>query len=63
MTLSRFQSESPRSGRGPNLREPMLEKPLYATLLEMRDLLENYAPSWYSDALRQKVEAILQHEP
>ena len=64
MIPSRFQSDQcPRPGRGPNLREPTLEKPLYTTLLEISNLLEDYAPAWYSDALRHRVEAILQHEP
>ena len=60
----RFQSDpSPRPGRVGDLREPRLDKTLYAALLEVRNLLEAYAPSWYSDALRQKLQVILQHEP
>lgn len=36
------------------------EQNLYDLFLEMRDLLEAYAPAWYSDALRRRVEAIVQ---
>ena len=63
MTLSSFQSnDSRRFDRRTNLGERKLEKPLYAAFLEMRNLLEEYAPSWYSDALRNEVEAIVQYE-
>ena len=63
MTLSCSQSDdSRRFDRRTNLGERKLEKPLYAAFLEMRNLLEEYAPSWYSDGLRQEVEAIMQNE-
>ena len=63
MIKSCFQSQSnPLPARGQNVRKPEREEKLYDTFLKMRDLLEEYAPSWYSDALRQRVEAIVQHE-
>ena len=63
MTLSCFQSDdSRRFDRRTNLGERKLEKSQYAAFLEMRNLLEEYAPSWYSDALRNEVEAIVQYE-
>ncbi len=31
---------------------------LYDTWLKMRDLLEQYAPLWYSDTVRERVEAL-----
>jgi hypothetical protein len=45
---------------GPAVREPEVEDKLYETLLKMRDLLEGYAPSWYSDDLRERVETVVQ---
>ncbi len=32
---------------------------LYKVLLRVRNLLEEYAPSWYPDDLRKEVEAVL----
>ena len=63
MTLSCSQSDdSRRFDRRTNLGERKLEKSLYAAFLEMRNLLEEYAPFWYSDALRKDVEAIVRNE-
>jgi hypothetical protein len=33
---------------------------LYDTFLKLRGLLEEYAPSWYSDDLREEVEMLVQ---
>ena len=63
MTLSSFQSnDSRRFDRRTNLGERKLEKPLYAAFLEMRNLLEEYSPFWYSEALRKEVETIVRNE-
>ena len=63
MTLSYSQSDdSRRFDRRTNLGERKLEKSLYAAFLEMRNLLEEYGPFWYSDALRKEVEAIVRNE-
>jgi hypothetical protein len=40
--------------------ESQRDQDLYGTFLEMRDLLEAYAPAWYSEALRERVEAVMQ---
>jgi len=37
---------------------PELLQELYDTWLKMRNLLEEYAPSWYSDPVRERVEAL-----
>jgi hypothetical protein len=41
-------------------RGPQQDENLYDTFLEMRDLLEAYAPAWYFDDLRKRVEALVQ---
>lgn len=38
--------------------EPELQQELYDTWLKMRELLDHYAPSWYSDDLREQIETI-----
>jgi hypothetical protein len=35
------------------------QEDLYGTFLDMRDLLEDYAPCWYSENLRERVEAVV----
>lgn len=40
---------------------PELEEKLYDTFVKMRDLLEEYAPTWYSDDLRERAEAVARH--
>ena len=60
MITSRSQFyESQISGCVPKVLEPELELKLYNTFLEIRDLLEKYAPSWYSDELQEGVESIV----
>jgi hypothetical protein len=43
----------------PTVRDPAMEEKLYDTFVKMRDLLEEYAPRWYSDDLREKAEAVV----
>jgi len=63
MMSRHFRAESSlHSDRRSNLCEPASGTPFYVTFIEMRDLLEDYAPSWYSDELRHRVESILQGE-
>jgi len=38
---------------------PALQARVYAVFLEMRELLEHYAPLWYSEHLHQKTEAVI----
>ena len=45
---------------GPAVLEPEVEENLYETFLKMRDLLDGYAPRWYSDDLRERVETVVQ---
>ena len=61
MITSRFQyNESQRPACGPTVHESQQEENLYDTFLKMRDLLEAYAPAWYGDELRKRVEAVVQ---
>lgn len=61
MSASRYQSNVSRLPTcGPTISEPQQEEDLYDTFLKMRDLLEAYAPAWYSDDLRKRVEAVVQ---
>lgn len=46
------------TGREPRLGQPQQEENLYETFLQMRDLLEAYAPPWYSGDLRRRIKAI-----
>lgn len=41
--------------------EPELYQEMENTFLKMCDLLEQYAPLWYSDPLRQEAQAVLRH--
>ena len=46
---------------GPKVRGSELEEnKLYDVFLKMRDLLEDYAPQWYPEALRNSVEGVVQ---
>jgi len=38
---------------------PQRDAELYATFLKMRELLEDYAPCWYSDELREQVDTVM----
>ncbi len=59
MITSRSQSyESQLQVDGPGVGDPELEEQLYDTFLKMRSLLEEYAPSSYSDMLRERTEGI-----
>lgn len=61
MIASRFWSnESQLPASGPSVRGPQQEENLYDTFLTMRDLLEEYAPVWYSDDLHKRVQAVVQ---
>lgn len=61
MITSRSQSNvSQLPAWGPADCEPQQEENLYDTFVEMRDLLEAYAPAWYFDDLRKRVEALVQ---
>jgi hypothetical protein len=51
-------SQLPASG--PTVHEPQQDEDLYDTFLQMRDLLEAYAPAWYFDDLRKRVESVVQ---
>jgi hypothetical protein len=63
MFNSRYSSnESQFSARGLAVHEPQQEENLYDTFLEVRDLLEAYAPAWYFDDLRKRVDAVVQHK-
>ncbi len=44
---------------GPAVLGPEGESRIYTTFLEMRKLLEEYPPSWYSDALRERADSLL----
>lgn len=62
MITSRSRSnESQLSAGGVTVLEPQQEQNLYDTFLAMRDLLEAYAPAWYFDDLRKRVEAVAEH--
>jgi hypothetical protein len=41
-----------------SFQDPEHLQELYDTWLKMRDLLEQYAPLWYSDTVRERVEAL-----
>ena len=64
MSTSRFESRLthfPLRGltvREPRDSEPQQEENLYETFLQMRDLLEAYAPPWYSNDLRNRIQAV-----
>ncbi len=45
--------------RGCPVARPESEDDLYQTFLEVRELLELYAPAWYPDTLRERVDALL----
>lgn len=38
---------------------PVVQARLYKAFLEMRGLLEDYAPVWYTEVLHEKAEAII----
>ena len=57
-----LSNESPLPAYGVTVHEPQHEENLYDTFLEMRDLLEAYAPAWYFDDLRKRVDAVVQHK-
>ncbi len=44
---------------GPAVLGPEGESRICNAFLEMRKLLEEYSPSWYSNALRERADAIL----
>ena len=52
------QSQIPAYGTA--VHEPQQEENLYDTFIKMRDLLEAYAPAWYFDDLRKRVETVAQ---
>ena len=56
---SQFKESQPPA-YAPTVPEPQQEENLYDTFLKMRDLLEAYAPAWYFDDLRKRVEAAVQ---
>ena len=60
ITSGSQSNESQPSARGPTVHEPQQEENLHDTFLKMRDLLEAYAPAWYFDDLRKRVEAAVQ---
>ena len=39
--------------------DPALQARVYRLFLEMRELLEHYAPLWYTEALHERAEAII----
>jgi hypothetical protein len=39
--------------------DPAVSPRLYRAFLEMRGLLEDYAPVWYTEALHERAEAII----
>jgi hypothetical protein len=45
-------------GREPSLSQPELQKELEQTFRKLSDLLEQYAPVWYPDQLREKTESV-----
>jgi hypothetical protein len=44
--------------REPNLSQPELQKELEQTFRKLSDLLEQYAPAWYPDQLRERTESV-----
>lgn len=61
ISISTGRSASCRTGMRADaeiLPAPELLQEMYDTWLQMRNLLEQYAPSWYSDTLRERVEAL-----
>lgn len=42
----------------PGLSQPELQEEMEETFLKLCDLLEQYAPGWYSNQLREKTESV-----
>jgi len=42
----------------PGFSQPELQAEIEAMFLNLCDLLEEYAPAWYSDRLREKIESV-----
>ena len=61
MFASRLQfNQSQLAVCSPSVRGPQQEENLYDTFLMMRDLLETYAPAWYTEDLHKRVQAVVQ---
>ena len=62
MITNRMETQSsPIAADVSSVRRPAIEDALYDTFLKMRELLDDYSPSWYPDGLREKVEAVAQY--
>jgi len=45
----------------PGFSQPELQEEMEKTFRKLSDLLEQYAPTWYSDQLREKTESVRRH--
>ena len=52
--------ETKLPAREPSLSQPELQEEMETTFRKLSDLLEEYAPAWYSDQL-QKTESVRRH--
>jgi hypothetical protein len=57
---SQFRETKLRA-REPGFSQPELQEEMETTFRKLSDLLEQYAPSWYSDQLREKTESVRRH--
>lgn len=58
MINSRLLEDQLLVGRG-SVDDPKLIARVYKTFFEMRGILEDYGPSWYSENLHKQVEGIV----
>lgn len=54
---SQFSENQPPAGKA-TVHDPELIARVFDAFFEMRELLEDHAPSWYSEALHEKAEVL-----
>jgi hypothetical protein len=62
MIPSRFQFGETRLAHEPAFSQAEPQKEMEETFLKLYDLLEQYAPPWYSDQLREEAESVLRQK-
>jgi hypothetical protein len=53
--------ETKLPAREPGFSQPELQEEMEKTFRKLSDLLEQYAPAWYPDQLREKAESVRRH--
>jgi hypothetical protein len=53
--------ETKLPAREPSFSQPELQEEIENTFRKLSDLLEQYAPAWYPDQLREKTESVRRH--